>query len=152
LGQGDGLQQAGAAGDRIDAGLVHRALDGDPLAGELLDEDADLRRLQVFLAQAGGDLLLQLLDGAAAGADGADQRQRDHAAGVDPHLAVEVVQLEDGDLQQVQGADAVVGDADVGALVGGGVGGGQFAGGGDGPGGAGTHGSRGAGAAGGQQP
>ena len=122
LGHRHRLQQRGAAGDREDAGLAHRALDRHALAGEFLHEHADLRVLQVGFGQLGGDQGFELGDGLAARLHRADQRQRDHAAGVHAHLAVEVVELEDGDLQHVQRANAVVGHAREGAAFGGGVG------------------------------
>src|SRR3546814_5005939 len=40
----DRLDQRGLAGQRIDAGLLERAFQRDLLAGEFLDEHADLRR------------------------------------------------------------------------------------------------------------
>src|SRR5690606_6433971 len=45
-----------------------------------------------------------------------------HAVGVHPGLVVEVLHAEDADLQEVLGADAVIGGAFVGAGGGGGVG------------------------------
>ena len=54
------LQQRGAAGDGEDAGLAHRTLDRHALAGEFLDEHADLRFLQVALGILAGEFGLKL--------------------------------------------------------------------------------------------
>ena len=59
----------------VDARLVDRAVDGDPLAGVFLDEDADLRRLQIVLAELGGDVAARVRPSSSARIDGADEGQ-----------------------------------------------------------------------------
>jgi hypothetical protein len=93
---------------RVHARLVHGAFDDHALAGVLLDEEADLRVLQVGLAQALHDQRLGLLRGQSPDLEVADEGQRNHAAPVDAHVASELVDAEHLDLEQVLRADAVV--------------------------------------------
>src|SRR5690606_23501337 len=51
LGHGNGLDQGGGAGQRVDPGFLQRAFQGHLLAGELLDEHADLGVLDVTVLQ-----------------------------------------------------------------------------------------------------
>ncbi len=65
FGQGHRLHQGGGAGQGVDAGLGHGAVDGDPLALGVLDHYGHLRIVDVLLAELGGDLGGQLLGGPA---------------------------------------------------------------------------------------
>src|SRR5690606_13329953 len=92
---------------RVDARLGHRAVDGDALGGELLDEHRHLRVLEVLLAVQRGDMLFDLLLREAGHRDGADEGQGDEARRVDTHRALAVLDVQDLDVEQVVGADAV---------------------------------------------
>ena len=101
------LQQALAA-DQVDhARVLDRAHDRYLLALELLDENGHLGVFQEALFQQGGDPFFQLEAVEALGLDLAQQRQVDHAVLRNAHRNVQLGHFEDGDLQQVLGADLV---------------------------------------------
>ena len=89
-------------------GLGDGAFDRDPLARELLDEHGHLRILQVVLLVLGGDQRLGFLGRQPADDHRADERQRNGAAGIDPDLALQVVDAEHLDFDEILRTDPVV--------------------------------------------
>ncbi len=103
-------QQRDLPGERVNTRLHDGPVDRDALGGEFLDEDRHLRVLQVFFAVALGDVAFGLLRGEARHDDGADERERHGARCVDSNraLGVVLVQVQNFDVQQVVGTDAVI--------------------------------------------
>src|SRR5690349_20315739 len=105
---GERLQQCRGATQRVNAGLLYRALDRDALAREFADEKAHLRVLEIVARETLGDHHLRFLRREAGDVDRTDERKRYLAARVHPDGAREQVDAEHLDLEQVVGADAVI--------------------------------------------
>src|SRR5262249_55177632 len=79
LGGGDNLQQRHLTTKRIDAGLLDGALHRHALAVKFLDQNADLRGLQVPRCKLLGQIAFDFLGGFTGGLDFANQRKVDGA-------------------------------------------------------------------------
>ena len=81
-------------------------------AGRCLDADADVRMLEIFLAELLGQLLVELRGGQVRRFDLADQRQRDVPGQIDLVIAGQVLGFEDLDRHCVHRRDLVVGSSE----------------------------------------
>jgi hypothetical protein len=100
-------KKRGLPAQRIDAGLLHCALDRDALVGVFLDEDAHLRILQVVLGEPACDGALGFRRRHSAHGSRADERQRHHAERIHADRACELVHAEHLDLDEVLRTDAI---------------------------------------------
>ncbi len=78
------------------------------MTDSILDEDPDLGRLQVVRLKALGDIGLKLANGFSGGRQRADQRQPDLAHRAYLKRLTQFGHLENGDLQHVESANAII--------------------------------------------
>jgi hypothetical protein len=94
------------------ARTLDRPLDGDTLADGVLDRHQHLWILKVFRSQKSGDFGFDLMDCLAGCGYAPDQWKNDIPCCVNLSVAVEILDLKDGDLQHIARQYAIVGRGD----------------------------------------
>jgi hypothetical protein len=107
----DHLEERLVAEHLVGVRLFHGARHRDLLRLVLLDEDRDLRVPDVALLEELGDRRLELTLGEPRDLETPEEGKGDRPVVGDPHGLVELLEVEDGDLQEILPPDPVVGAA-----------------------------------------